>query len=79
MKKSMLFCCLLFLGLCLCAGSAQANPKQYGPSVYKETADRMGFNDADGDGVDDDGYMTMHSTLMHWDTGLGQETKLCEL
>jgi hypothetical protein len=74
MKK--MYMLLFLLIFCFMVSVAAANPTKYGPSVYQEVSDRISFNDADWDGIDDNGKKTVHSTTKDPLSGLGQDNKV---
>lgn len=76
MKKKLQLMLLFLLVLCFSVTTAVANPTKYGPSVYQDVSDRISFNDADGDGIDDNGKKTVHSTTKDSLSGLGQDNKV---
>jgi hypothetical protein len=70
----LLLLCLFVVGVTV--SMAVASPNKYGASVYQEVAHRISFNDANFDGIDDNGLKTVHSTTKDALTGLGQDNKL---
>lgn len=76
MKKRLQFIVLFLLVFCFAVTIAVANPTKYGPSVYQEVADRISFDDANQDGIDDNGRKTVHSTTKDGLSGLGQDNKV---